>query len=279
MYKFIPYAGAEQKKSEYGLGTKVVLELLSIIDNYNNYNVFFDNFFSSYKLFSILKEKGVFATATIRENRTNNCPLESVKSMSKKNRGVHDVQFDESTNISVVRWNDNSIVTMISTHYGAEPLKSAKRFNKKQKKMENVPQPSVIYRYNRHMGGVDFHDNGVANYRTRIVGKKWWWPLFVNSIDSIVVNSWKIFRIANKSKMSQLDFKSYIALRLLKTERTARPLPMVVPDEVRLDQSAHIILRQERRRRCRVCHSQTIYICRRCNVYLHSACFNQYHNN
>lgn len=114
-------------------------------------------------LFSILKEKGVFATATIRENRTNNCPLESVKSMSKKNRGVHDVQFDESTNISVVRWNDNSIVTMISTHYGAEPLKSAKRFNKKQKKMENVPQPSVIYRYNRHMGGVDLHDNGVAN--------------------------------------------------------------------------------------------------------------------
>lgn len=120
-------------------------------------------------------------------------------------------------------------VTMISTHYGAEPLKSAKRFNKKQKKMENVPQPSVIYRYNKHMGGVDLHDNGVANYRTRILGKKWWWPLFVNIIDSIVVNSWKIFRIANKSKMSQLDFKSYIALGLLKTEETARPLPMVIP--------------------------------------------------
>lgn len=279
LYRFIPYGGAAEQKSEFGLGTKVVLDLLSIVENRRNHNIFFDNFFSSYKLFSILKEEGFFATGTIRENRTSNCPLQPVKSMMKKNRGFYDSQYDESTEIALVRWNDNSIVTTISTHYNTEPVKSAKRYNRKQKTTEHIPQPSIIFHYNKHMGGVDLHDNGVANYRTRITGKKWWWPLFVNTIDSIVVNAWKIYNTVNENKMSQLDFKSYIALRLLKTEsRKARPAPSSVPNEVRLDSSAHLILKQETRRRCRVCHSQTIYLCGRCNVYLHASCFDQYHS-
>nr|CAI5870117.1 unnamed protein product [Callosobruchus analis] len=39
--------------------------------------VFFDNFFSSFKLFVHLKNNGYFATGTIRENRTNKCPMEN----------------------------------------------------------------------------------------------------------------------------------------------------------------------------------------------------------
>lgn len=278
LYKFIPYAGAAENKSDIGLGATVVLELLSIVKNPQNHNVFFDNFFSSYKVLSLLKTKGFFATGTIRENRTNNCPLVSSKVISKQERGTYDSQFDESTQISLVKWNDNSIVMAISTHYHVEPLSSAKRYDRKLKKEVSIPQPAVISTYNKYMGGVDLHDNGVANYRIGVMGKKWWWPLFINTIDSTLVNSWKLYNTVNHNKMSQLNFKSFIAVRLLKTKNfVARPLPLEPPSEVRVDHSGHVISRTDSRRRCRVCRSQTIYICERCTIYLHADCFRQYH--
>lgn len=285
LYQFMPYGGAnlEKQKNEYGLGTQVVLDLLSFVKDPEHHNIFFDNFFSSYKLFTILKQRGYFATGTIRENRTNKCPLESSKSISKKKRGSFSCVFDESMEISLVRWNDNSIVTLISTHYNVEPLATAKRFNKKSGKMENIPQPVVISNYNKFMGGVDLHDNGVANYRTRILGKKWWWPLFVNTVDSTLVNAWKLYNLTHDKKMSQINFKSYIALRLLKLGAN-KPKPKCttsyVPNEVRTHESGHLIVKDELkvRRRCKVCHSQTIYMCKRCNVHIHADCFNEYHS-
>lgn len=173
LYTFFPYAGAAGKKNDLGLCATVVLELLSIVKNSQNHNVFFfDNFFSSYKLFCLLKAKGFFATGTIRENRTSNCPLVSSKVLLKQERGTYDSQFDESTKIALVKWNDNSIVTAISTHYHIEPIASAKRYDKKAKTEVSIPQPVVISTYNKYMGGVNLHDNGVANYRIRVMGKK-----------------------------------------------------------------------------------------------------------
>ena len=171
------------------------------------------------------------------------------------------------------------MVTVASNNFGVEPMGRAKRFDKKQKVEKFLPQPYAISQYNKYMGGVDLHDNGIANYRCRVLGKKWWWPIFVNAIDSLVVNAWKFYNIVNETPMSQLDFKSFVALRLIKTERTAiiRNLARVI-DEIRYDNIGHVVVRSpENRRRCRICHSQTVYTCQRCNVHLHTTCFAEYH--
>lgn len=68
------------------------------------------------------------------------------------------------------------------------------------------------------MGGVDLHDNDIANYRIKIRGKKWWWPLFSNAVDSTIVNAWKFYILVNKKKIPQLDFRSELVLCLLKAE-------------------------------------------------------------
>lgn len=63
-----------------------------------------------------------------------------------------------------------------------------KRYNRKEKKEDSIPPPKIIAEYNQQMRGVDMHDNGISNYRINLKGKKWWWLLFVNLIDSVVVN-------------------------------------------------------------------------------------------
>ena len=89
---------------------------------------------------------------------------------------------------------------MITNNCQIEPLISAKRF--KRKKNIGISQPLPIFDCNKHMGGVNLHDNGIGNYRISVTGKKWWWPLFTNFIDSVIVNAWKISNIANRQQLS-----------------------------------------------------------------------------
>ena len=175
-------------------------------------------------------------------------------------------------------------------------LISAKKFNRKEKKFIGISQPLPFFDYNKHMGGVDLHDNGIANYR---IGKKWWWPLFTNLIDSVIVNAWKISNIANRQQLSQLDFRSNLAVTLMKIENeihdraassslqltstiiTGRPSKTALPTELRFDHIGHIIIEEENkaRRRCRQCKSTTIYMCKKCQVHLHPDCFEVFHTN
>lgn len=55
MFQCIHYEGASPKKVKraFGLGPQVVLELLSVIDNKSNHDVFFYNFFSFFNTYTI----------------------------------------------------------------------------------------------------------------------------------------------------------------------------------------------------------------------------------
>lgn len=160
-----------------------------------------------------------------------------------------------------------------------------------------INQPKVNHEYNQHMGGVNLHDNGIANYRIGIRGKKWWWPLFTNVVDTMVVNSWKIFNIANETKISQLEFRASLALSLLKYEGQkedthneastsaksnssyGRPSKSALPGDIRFDNIGHIIIRNAKsaRKKYRLCKSNKIYLCKKCNVHLHPDCFDIFH--
>lgn len=57
---------------------------------------------------------------------------------------------------------------MMSNVDTIEPIHAAKRYDRKQKKPISVKKPSMTYNYNKNMGGVDLHDNDIANYRIKI---------------------------------------------------------------------------------------------------------------
>ena len=52
----------------------------------------------------------------------------------------------------------------------------------------NINIPSAVKVYKQTMGGVDLHDQFVANYRVHIRSKKWWWPHFNWVVNSLAVN-------------------------------------------------------------------------------------------
>lgn len=53
--------------------------------------------------------------------------------MKKKKRGTHEHSFDSVNEIAIVRWNENSVVTVLSNHLKHEPMHRAKRFDQKKK--------------------------------------------------------------------------------------------------------------------------------------------------
>lgn len=187
------------------------------------------------------------------------------------------------------------MVTIVTNNGTILPLINAKRYSRKERKEVVISQPNVISDYNKNMGGVDLHDNAIANYRIKIQGKKWWWPLFTNIIDSVIVNSWKLHRISTNTKMALIDFRSYIAIAMLKSEcknnvsgentlqmthpNKGRPSSTALPKEIRTDRIGHTISEHEEkaRRRCKVCKNHTIYLCFKCKVHLHPKCFETFH--
>ena len=72
-------------------------------------------FFTSVKLFKHLKEKNIFTTGTIWDNRTEKTSLIDIKEMEKKPRETYKVVVDFNNDIAVVRWKDNKAATVAST--------------------------------------------------------------------------------------------------------------------------------------------------------------------
>ena len=191
VYFFDLYTGKSdnEKTSEstLGLGGKVIVDLLNNVDG-NYHAVYFDNFFTSYDLLSNLKKDEYFACGTMRENCTGNCPLQEKKLVEKKARGWYEYKFEEEKEICITRWNDNKAVTVGSNFIRVEPVTNFLRFSRSERKHVQVEQPKLITDYNKFMGGVDLADNMVSNYRIRVRGKKWWWPIFSNYVDVSMVN-------------------------------------------------------------------------------------------
>ncbi|CAG9577517.1 unnamed protein product [Danaus chrysippus] len=106
---------------ELGVGASVVLDLISKLPP-GTYSFYMDNYFTSLPLLDEIKTLGHDATGTVRANRVEKAPLKEAKDMKKMSRGSFDQCTDTLTNITLVRYNDNNIVTVASTECGVEPL-------------------------------------------------------------------------------------------------------------------------------------------------------------
>ena len=150
-------------------------------------------FHSTCSLICDLATKGFLATDTIRNDRIPKCLLVA-KKMKKNERGSFD--FRRDGNIEIVRWNDNSVITIRSSAYGVQPVRSIGRWMKGKGK-QNIWQPDVIAAYNQGRGAVDLFDCALSYLRPVIHGKKWYWPLVGNSINIAYAYNLRLYLIVS----------------------------------------------------------------------------------
>lgn len=283
---FDPYQGSSatlpDKYKHMGLGASVVLNYADILQKmpYGPFHLYFDNYFTSLSLMKELILRKIKATGTIREHRIPQCPLTSSKILKKKKRGTTEYTLADNE-VLICKWNDNSVVTVASNSQKVLPLNKVKRFSQAEKKYVYIDQPRLIQAYNENMGGVDRADQNISQYRTSIRGKKWYFPLFIHCVEMAIQNSWRLHK-ANNGKLDQLEFRRSVCIEILKTyKRTGKRGPSKLPSSIefsRYDKIDHMVLYQEKQRRCALCHKKANFICRKCNVGLHPKdCFVAYH--
>ena len=234
--QFYPYAGKDDNyKKDTGLGGSVVMTLMSKLPTVpnSNYHVVMDNFFITPRLLRLLKRNDMAATGTIRANRTDNAPLQAVDDMKKEARGAFDVVNDNKSNLKLVRWKDNKVVTVASTLYGKEPMKRACRYIKGKGGRVEIDQPNSISVYNKTMGGVDRMDQNIGAYMINICSKMWWWPLFQFCADLAVNNAFQLYRLQplqqGEKQLDLLGFRREIFKVYHARFRSDKTLPLIFP--------------------------------------------------
>lgn len=101
----------------------------------------------------------------------------------------------------MVRWNDNSVVTVCSNVFSVDSLNKVKRYNEKEKKNIYISQPDVIVKYNRSIEGIDVNANKIQNYRCQVTGKNSGGQCFVTPWIVSIREKYLIMQII---RMSQL---------------------------------------------------------------------------
>lgn len=230
-----------------------------------------------YQIYTELRKRGYGVTGTIRKNRLpKEIPLPAKKEMEKKGRGAHASTISKDDGIITVRWTDNAVVSMASTTYGVQPMTSAKRYSKVDRKYVEVDRPYMIAMYNKYMGGTDRMDQDIARNRINIRGKKWYWPLLTWLIDAAVHNAWTLYKNSGR-KMTNFKFKRILARTYMQRYGTlpkskGLPCNQELPNEPRYDGFNHFVIPtpNKMRRRCAMekCKSSVRTQCKKCDVGL-----------
>ena len=281
-----PHAGKDKNyNSNLGLGGSVVATLAEKLPSQvgSNYHIIMDNFFTSTNLLRILKAKGITATGAASINRVENAPLRPIKEMEKLERGASDVGTDKNSNLTLVQWKDNKVVTVVSTFVEKMPLRKANHYVKAQNGRAQINQPQSIFLHNKGMGGVDRLDQNISSYMTGHRSKKWRWPVFRFCLDQPVNNAYQLYRQQKRSererKLDLLGLRPSIVDTYYRCLRKSTTTDIFLPprklskvsDEVRYD-AINYWIGKGKQRRCASCQKTTLYFGGKCNVGLHPDC-------
>lgn len=294
IYDFCMYAGDDtfrghtftDKETSLGVGGMVVVALCNTIKQKPSI-VYADNFFMSPELVVLLREEyGIFSLGTIRTNRLRGCQefLPTDKEMKKKKRGYSTQVVCNKNKLACVKWNDNKVVTLISSFVDSYPVEKIKRYTKEDKAKVDVDCPQLVKHYNRHMGGVDLADMLISLYRTPFKSRRWYTGIFAQLLDMCINNGWLLYRRDGRPNKSLKEFR----LELFEALCHANKLPksrdsMVMKDDkkiqkptasrpgdcVRYDAFGHFPDSSNKQSRCRFCKDgRTKVFCIKCNMHL-----------
>ncbi len=286
------YTGAKQGQGvTQGLGYQVVMGLAQHVSG-KNFQLFFDNYFTSIQLLQDLKtERQISATGTVRINRKGLPP--KFKTKQKVIRGT--TQQWQKGDIIATKWNDRKDVHLLSTNGTNARGTIARHVGNAQ---SEIPCPDVIKLYNKYMGGVDLNDQLRSYYQLGRKANKYWKYIMWFYIDLCLINAWILYDqstpVKRIKKYNQKDFRLDVCAGLeagysSRKQRQSQTRPIIgVVDEVNI--GAHRLVRLDGRKRvCKQCSRmgrktptnrgvETSFGCEHCQVSLcQGHCFYEFH--
>ena len=165
------------------------MHLVENLPQRENFKVYFDNFFTSIPLLIQLEEKRFHALGVLKTNRMSGAILKSKGDMKCQGRGAMDSCVSKSSDITIVRWQDNNVVNVASTFVGMGNIDKVKRWSKNDKAYIDVDCPEIIKYCNDFMGAVDLIDCLISCYSMTF--RTNWWPtrVILHLLSMSVVNS------------------------------------------------------------------------------------------
>jgi len=106
--------------------------------------------------------------------------------------------------------------TVIASHYFTVTSFSKTERPVKKEHRRAVEQPHVVKMYNQGMGYRDVCDRILSSYRPRLRSRKWWWNLFSNSLNLLLVAAFGFCSYAIHIKTTHRQFGREIARYLAK---------------------------------------------------------------
>jgi len=285
--KFQVYTGKVDDGPERGLAYRIVFDLIKdYLDR--NYFLYYDNFYSTLKLFQDLENRKVFACGTIRSYRGQFPHTFRYAALQ-----TGESKFMRIGNLVGVHWKDKRDVFVLSTIHGTAVEMVQRR------RGDPITKPEMICDYNNHMNGVDKCDQYLSSYTFCRKTVKWWKKVFVRVFELCVINSMIIY--FKKHPEFQQKYQSHKKFREMLVHDLVQPLLDKIssgeivygkrkPNDIaanRLTGKHFSVSKFPERKACHNCgHSKskngykgkkTNMYCPKCDKFICKACFEPYH--
>lgn len=193
--------------------SSIVLEMTSRLSKDLSFNLYLDNYYTSFPLLVALRKRGIGACGTARTTSKNFPSQLLIPKNAATKMDYHYRAGIINDGVATMLWIDNAPVSMMTSIHqlkgrksevlklrrkpgpkssNAAGVKRAQVFSEQEwSAMLNIP--ACIDDYNHHMGGVDIADQYRVYYDTQLVSVRTWFPIFYWCTDTALINSFIIF--------------------------------------------------------------------------------------
>ena len=180
--------------------------------------IYCNNFFTSHKLLSDLKLRGIGGCGTVRANRVDN-----PKELNIFKKGTRKAILEEKSPVFMknkdsgclaVGWFDKRPVTLLSTISGAGTTEKRVR-QRGPEQFRTIQKPDAIEQYNQNMGGVDKSDQLNSYFQIANRSLKWWKKVFFHLLVSACTNAYIIHKVSNDRPMTDREFRMALVHELM----------------------------------------------------------------
>lgn len=259
---FTVFSGKDGDLSGKNHASKVVMHLMRGKLGLGH-SLFMDSFYNSFYLAAKLLYNCTYCTGTLQPNRKN-LPEDVISAKLKMGQKIERC----AEGVMVAKWCDNRQVLYISTEFENNFVVTSDKHGRQREK------PLPIIKYNAHMKRADRNDQMMSYYTLEHKSLKWYKKIFVHFIQLIMINSFKLYNIANPQKKTDLyDFRLAVINKILPAVLPPPPQRPTQKTAVR-----HVLARSNKRnskgdrftrKRCRQCvkdkkKSVTVFVCAQC---------------